>query len=493
MGIPVSIDSLVNGRVVESTRVEFKGGFNPNAIVHTICAFANDIDNIGGGYIVVGVEERDGAPVLPPRGVPQNEVDGILKKLLGLCHRIEPLYNPIVEPIEYQGVYLIVIWVPGGHGRPYKASKDVFTPSSEKLHYIRKFSSTIVASPEEERQLFYISTDIPFDDRPNFAARVEDLDLGLMREHLSVIGSELHSLSEGMSTLELAQNMHLVSGPVEDMHPLNVGVLMFCENPQRFFRYARIEIVEIPDPTGTGMVETTCSGPIQRQLRDALAYIDNRIVQELTTKRPESTQSDRTMNYPMRAVQEILANAVYHRSYQVSEPITVRIEPTGIEITSFPGFDRSISDEAIAEHKIRARAYRNRRIGDVLKELGFIEGRNTGFPNARRALEANGSPDLVFESDEQRGFLSVTIPIHPAFLPKNPRGEKERAYEQSVLEALGSDDMSLTDLARAMGYRGITKKLGSTVEKLVRNGEIERVVDGSGTRLQRKGTHEGKR
>lgn len=65
MAIPVNIEDLINCRVVESTRVEFKADFNPNPIIHTICAFANDSDNIGGGYIVIGVEERDGSPVSP--------------------------------------------------------------------------------------------------------------------------------------------------------------------------------------------------------------------------------------------------------------------------------------------------------------------------------------------------------------------------------------------------------------------------------------------
>lgn len=64
MGIPVNIDELINGEMVESTRIEYKSDFNPNPILHSICAFANDIDNIGGGYIVIGVEEDNGSPDL---------------------------------------------------------------------------------------------------------------------------------------------------------------------------------------------------------------------------------------------------------------------------------------------------------------------------------------------------------------------------------------------------------------------------------------------
>ena len=58
MNIPVNIEELINHRIVESNRVEFKADYNPAAVIRTICAFANDIDNVGGGYIVIGVEEE---------------------------------------------------------------------------------------------------------------------------------------------------------------------------------------------------------------------------------------------------------------------------------------------------------------------------------------------------------------------------------------------------------------------------------------------------
>lgn len=483
MAIPINIDDLLNRRIVESSRIEFKEGFNPNPIVHTICAFANDIENLGGGYIVIGVEERDGQPVLPPKGVPQDQIDGILKRLVGLCHHIEPLYNPIVEPVLYGDVYLIVIWVPGGHGRPYKASRDALARVSEKHFYIRRFSSTIVASPDEEKELFYISSDIPFDDRPCLLAEVDDLDLGLMREHLRKTESSLYALSETMDKRAIARDMQLVSGPIEDEHPLNVGILMFSERPERFFRYAYIQVVSIPDQTGTDMVEKVFRGPIQRQLADALSYIKNFGLEEAIMKLPDQAEAKCIFNYPYRAVEEILANAVYHRSYQVQEPITVRITPLGMEIISFPGFARSITDADIAAKSIRGRIYRNRRIGDYLKELHLIEGHNTGFPNAYAALEANGSPDLVFAMDEGRSYLSVTIPIQPYFLRKEDAAAQE--YESRVLGALEERPLSLTELAHAMGYKGISKKLSATVDGMLARGRLERraAQNGSGTVL----------
>lgn len=481
MAMPININDLIDCRVVESNRVEFISGWNPTPIIHSICAFANDIDNVGGGYIVVGVEENDGTPVLPVKGIPQERVYGILKELIGLCHMIEPLYYPVVEPVFFQGKYIIVIWVSGGHGRPYKAAKDVHSDKSTKLYYIRKFSSTIVASPEEEKELFYISTDIPFDDRPNLAADVSDLDIGLMRSHLKKIGSSLYEHSLSMDALDIAKNMQLVAGPPEAVKPLNVGLLMFSERPEKYFRYARIEVVDIPDPTGTNMTEKVFTGPIQRQLSDALAFIKNYTLKEVVIKSADRAEATRISNYPYAAIEEILANAVYHRSYQEKEPITVRITSESIEITSFPGFDRSISDKDIAELRIRARVYRNRRIGDFLKELKLIEGRNTGFPNEIKALKANGSGIPRFEMDNERSFLSVTIPIHPYFLKAS--SDKDTEYREKILVQLRTSPMNRTELAKALGMKGISRKLSAAVEQLIAEGKVVQIVVGGGVKL----------
>ena len=63
-----------------------------------------------------------------------------------------------------------------------------------------------------------------------------------------------------------------------------------------------------------------------------------------------------------------------------------------IEIVSFPGPDRSVTQEGLKQYKVSNRRYRNRRIGDILKELHLTEGRNTGFGKIVSSLEENGSP-----------------------------------------------------------------------------------------------------
>ncbi len=128
--------------------------------------------------------------------------------------------------------------------------------------------------------------------------------------------------------------------------------------------------------------------------------------------------------------------------------------------------------ESIKALDIRAKAYRNRRIGDFLKELKLTEGRNTGFPTTFAALRDNGSPMPEFEMDNERDYLTVRLPIHTYFLPKVK--EKDLIYNAQILSVLDSGPLSLTDISRAMGYKGITSKLKKAVEALCGSGSIEK-------------------
>ena len=59
----------------------------------------------------------------------------------------------------------------------------------------------------------------------------------------------------------------------------------------------------------------------------------------------------------------------YHRGYEVREPIEVRVTPAGMTITSYPAPDVSVQVDALKTGRVVARRYRNRRIGESLKEL----------------------------------------------------------------------------------------------------------------------------
>ena len=62
--LPINLNDLLRQRTVEGDRIEYKAGWNPDPIIRTVCAFANDIENLGGGYVVIGQDcDTNGQPV----------------------------------------------------------------------------------------------------------------------------------------------------------------------------------------------------------------------------------------------------------------------------------------------------------------------------------------------------------------------------------------------------------------------------------------------
>lgn len=99
MALPINIEDLINGHSVEWDRLEFKKGWNPESVIHTICAFANDMNNWGGGYIIIGIEAQNGHAVFPPHGLDINELDSIQGELIEICHQIQPDFSLAISRI----------------------------------------------------------------------------------------------------------------------------------------------------------------------------------------------------------------------------------------------------------------------------------------------------------------------------------------------------------------------------------------------------------
>ena len=101
-----------------------------------------------------------------------------------------------------------------------------------------------------------------------------------------------------------------------------------------------------------------------------------------------------------------------HREW---EPVVITVEPKGITIQNVGGPDRSIPSADINRGELLiSKRYRNRRLGEYLKELELTEGRSTGIPTIQNVLKTNGSPRAVVVTDEERTFFRITIPCHEA-------------------------------------------------------------------------------
>lgn len=479
MALPINIEDLLNKRKVEGNRIEFKKGWNPAEIYHSICAFANDFDNLGGGYILVGVEENEyGIAKRPVPGINIEDVDGILKKMVGYNNMFDPYFLPRSSVEEIDGRQVLVIWAPSGVNRPYAIPVDVTAKEKKMKYYIRSGSSSIVAKGEVLDELRDMANRVPFDERPNPEITMSDISMVLLRDYLATIGSKLEASLFTQPLANTLEQMELLTGPTENRMIKNVAGMMFSERPEKFFPYTQIDVVAFPEgklKNPHNFIEKTFKGSVPQIIKQTMDYLETNILYETVQKVSGKQEANRFWNYPYDAIEEAVVNSMYHRDYQQHEPVEITIEPDGITILNCPGPDRSIPMSAIEKgDSLKSRRYRNRRLGDFLKELDLTEGRSTGVPTIQEKLAANGSPRATFETTEDRLTFLIHIPVHAGCDNKPMSGTDvenipvtTETTTVSTTEKATETSKKTTETTTERGGK-TTEKAEKTTEKIIR-------------------------
>ena len=461
--LAINLDDLLYCRGVESQRVEFKRAWDPDRtgpqVLNTICAFANDLHNLNGGYVVIGVGEAEGRAALPPAGLPAEEVAAAQRWIRGQCNRLDPGYQPVLSPETVEGKLVLVVWAPASETRPHRAPDAGGGPGR---YWVRLGSETVNAEQRGDllRGLMQQTARVPWDDRRATQARVEDLREAKVREHLRDVGS---GLLDEPDAREIYRRMRITARVNDHEAPRNAGVLFFSNDPAQWYRGARIEVVQFTaDRAGDVQEERAFGGALVDQLRDCLNYLENFATYHLEKQRDRSRVRG-WVSYPLPALRETLVNAVYHRGYDVDqpEPTKVYLYPSRVEVTSYPGPVPGIEPRHLApDAQVPSAPARNRRIGEFLKELKLAEGRLSGLPKVFQAMEANGSPPPRFDFDEQRTYFQATLPAHPEY------GALSALRDAAHLQVLGQPDEAFKRIESAWMSNPASAVLAAEVIRL---------------------------
>lgn len=471
--LQINLGDLLHCRSVESARVEFKESWNPETtgpqVLRTICAFANDLHNLNGGYIVIGVGEEGGHAVLPPSGLPPEKIEAAQKWIRGNCQRLDPPYaRPILSPEVVGDRLILVVRVPASDMRPHRA------PAGEGRrgrYWIRLGAETVDAEQRGDmlRSLIEQTNRVPWDDRAARDAEVEDIREAKVREYLRDVRSGLLDVPDHKG---VCRRMRITVRVNDHDVPRNAGLLFFSDDPSRWFRGATIEVVQFAaDRAGDVQEERVFRGGLADQLRDCLNHLESLSVSHLQ-KRPDRSQVRGWVSYPLPALRETLVNAAYHRGYDVDqpEPVKVYLYPGRVEVISYPGPVPGIErSHLVADAPINPVPARNRRIGEFLKELRLAEGRLTGLPKVFRTMEANGSPPPSFDFDEGRTYFRATLPAHPEYVALST------LRDAAHLRALGEREEALRRIESAWESNPASAVLASEMIRLyVERDELER-------------------
>jgi ATP-dependent DNA helicase RecG len=185
----------------------------------------------------------------------------------------------------------------------------------------------------------------------------------------------------------------------EDSTPTLLGLLSLGKSPQdylpgAYIQFLRIDKIELADPV---IDEETISGAIVEMLRrtEEKLKAHNRTAIDITSKSTHQLETP----YPQAALQQIIYNAVLHRTYESNNsPIRIYWFNDRIEIISPGGPFGNVTSDNFGQLGITD--YRNPNIADVLKTFGFVQAFGRGIATARRAMQKNENPDLEFVTNQ---------------------------------------------------------------------------------------------
>ena len=379
------------GDDTESDRVERKASFKgevPKKARQAICAFANDLSGHNeAGVLFVGASD-DGKP----SGL--DVTDELLRTLADMKTdgNILPLPVLSVEKRLLKGAEMAVITVMPSDMPPVKYEGRI---------WIRTGSRRSLANQQEERILNEKRRykNIPFDIYPIPSAKIADLSKTVFENEFLPAAFATDVLeANGRTYEEQLASCKMIVSP-DNTTPTVLGLLSIGKNPQDFLpgayiQFLRIGGTELADPV---VDEEKIGGALVEMLRRTEEKLrsHNRIAVDIIT----AATHIKAIPYPLAAIQQILYNAVLHRTYENTHaPVRVYWFDDRIEINSPGGPYGNVTCENFGKPGITD--YRNPNIGDVLKTFGFIQGFGRGIATARTQMHANGNPSVEFETNQ---------------------------------------------------------------------------------------------
>jgi ATP-dependent DNA helicase RecG len=396
-------------------------------VVATVCAFANDLQNLGGGYVVCGVKEakdEHGFPQLVRVGLTSSRLREIENTVLARCRdRVSPPIAPLVEELESDDPQRrILVFL-----QPATGAAHTFRQGNEGAkHFVRVGRSTIEARNGLLKDLPVRKGALePWDRRPCHAATVSDIDLLSLRDALQRMGvytserSPESFLADGVQLSPFVPSLCVAEPLSGVLRPRNYAVLLFGREPQRFIPGAFAIHSAYPGVDRTDPISHRfeIAGTLLDQARRLQELLDREVV---TLFDKTSMKAPNAEKYPRRALQEAMVNALAHRDYELVDPARITSYRDRIELISPGPLPVGVTLTDLRAGTVTPR-WRNQALAWFLSRLQLAQAEGQGIQTIRSTMKAAGCPPPIFDAGE----VSVTCVLraHPRFASTS-RGAK---------------------------------------------------------------------
>ena len=375
---------------LEFKTVRFRGDQVSDPKRHDLADELAALANTRDGVLVLGVDDKTKDIV----GIPIDFLDVVERYVYEICNdNIQPpvLFHSFRMRLpDSTGVLQAVLKI--------EIPRSIFVHKSSSGYFFRQGSSRREMPPEYLARLFQQRSQarlIRFEEQPVPQSSIEDLSQQLSANYTtrSDEPAEIVLLKRGLLSKE-ESGIPRVSV---------AGVLLGCDEPERFLSNAYIEAVRYRGKKQDSNYQTDAQkirGPLNRQIEQAMNFLKKN--QTVTAvKKPHRVEMKQ---FSERAVFEAIVNAVAHRDYSIfASKIRFFMFDDRMEVYSPGALPNTVTVDSIALRQ----ATRNELITSLLAETPVVEtvgdvGR--GFYMEKRG---EGVPIILNESEKLSGEKPV--------------------------------------------------------------------------------------
>jgi len=359
----------------EMTNVEFKdarGGF-PESCWKSISSFSH---KPGGGVIVFGIAEDRATGSINIVGV--QDLALLQEKTVSFLNEVmqnHGAFNLIILPLEDKQVLALQISETNEERKPC-FNKKLGLPRGA---CVRDGNVDRIIIDDEMRSFIRNSDVFKFDRTQAIQTSIDTLNLEKVGELLIKSAEKTKRKSiDSTPTIEVMKNLGIIDEFDGEDKPTVGGFLIFANTqPQNFLNFSRY-IVRCVRYAGSSVAtpildKQDVGGTLDDQIDSVYQFILKNV-----SLRAEIVGSKRVekYEYPPDAIRELVANAIIHRDYLITETYTqINVFSNRIEISNPGNLPPGITINNLRDSQFS----RNEIIASLLKDLDYLEEYGRGI------------------------------------------------------------------------------------------------------------------
>jgi len=379
---------------------------------------------------------------------------------ISIANHIEPRICPTIETTSINGKTCIQVRFRGNDGPYYAYGRGYQRVGDEDRRLTPMELEKKIVEKNKEK--------LRWDTRVDTTASISDLSEECFLRFVGLAGLKFTTIENILEKLSLISNGNL----------LNTAVILFAENPERFFPNLKLRCAVFGRTTTDYIIDRQeFSGDIFFLIDMAEKYILENIHIGMKIEgmyREDIPEIDR------EAFREAIINAFCHRDYQEYDSVNIAIFKDRVEVRSPGGLYGGITIDQITSGMISKR--RNELLAEMLHRVHYVEKWGRGI-------------ELILSREPETSFIEIAETFITTFRRKNGNEQVIALGKEGVQGSVKSSvktsgkilslmrenpQITVPEIAILLGRT--TRAIEKQVAKLKGNGRIERIGPDKGGR-----------